>query len=115
MREIRHSTITGLLATFPAHVEGARGDVPVADDDHEHEPRKTAAGSVSAVPLFGDAEDGAHLSPPSYDSEPKRRYPVLYLHDGQNIFSSAGTNSCFGWGSWELDRTVDRLIAEGRM
>ena len=53
--------------------------------------------------------------PPSYDSQPKRRYPVLYLHDGQNVFSSAGTNSCFGWGSWELDRTVDRLIAEGRM
>ena len=53
--------------------------------------------------------------PPSYEAEPKRRYPVLYLHDGQNIFSSAGTNSCFGWGSWELDRTVDRLIAERRM
>lgn len=53
--------------------------------------------------------------PPSYEADPKRRYPVLYLHDGQNIFSSAGTNSCFGWGSWELDRTVDRLIAEGKM
>ena len=53
--------------------------------------------------------------PPSYDSQPKRRYPVLYLHDGQNVFSSAGTNSCFGWGSWELDRTADRLIVEGRM
>jgi len=53
--------------------------------------------------------------PPSYDREPKRRYPVLYLHDGQNVFSSAGPHSCFGWGSWELDRTVDRLIAEGRM
>jgi predicted alpha/beta superfamily hydrolase len=53
--------------------------------------------------------------PPSYDREPKRRYPVLYLHDGQNVFSSAGPHSCFGWGSWALDQTADRLTAEGRM
>ena len=53
--------------------------------------------------------------PPSYDREPKRRYPVLYLHDGQNVFSTAGPRSCFGWGGWDLDKTADRLIAEGRM
>lgn len=53
--------------------------------------------------------------PPSYDRAPKRRYPVLYLHDGQNVFSSAGTNCCFGWGNWELDKTADQLIAQGRM
>jgi predicted alpha/beta superfamily hydrolase len=53
--------------------------------------------------------------PPSYNAQPRRRFPVLYLHDGQNVFSPAGTNCCFGWGSWELDGTADRLIAEGRM
>jgi len=53
--------------------------------------------------------------PPSYERSPKRRYPVLYVHDGQNVFSSAGTNCCFGWGSWELDKTVDALIAGKRM
>lgn len=53
--------------------------------------------------------------PPSYDREPRRRFPVLYLHDGQNVFSSAGPHGCFGWGSWDLDGTADRLIAEGRM
>ena len=53
--------------------------------------------------------------PPSYDREPKRRYPVLYLQDGQNVFSAAGTNCCFGWGNWELDRIVDELIAAKRM
>jgi enterochelin esterase-like enzyme len=40
---------------------------------------------------------------------------VLYLHDGQNVFSSAGTNGAFGWGSWELDRTVDALCHAGKM
>ena len=53
--------------------------------------------------------------PPSYDREPKRRYPVLYLQDGQSVFSSAGANCCYGWGSWELDRIADELIAAKRM
>jgi predicted alpha/beta superfamily hydrolase len=53
--------------------------------------------------------------PPSYASEPKRRYPVLYLQDGQNVFSNAGTNACFGWGSWELDKTADELCRAGKM
>ena len=53
--------------------------------------------------------------PPSYRLEPSRRYPVLYLHDGQNVFSSVGTNACFGWGSWELDKTVDALCLARKM
>jgi predicted alpha/beta superfamily hydrolase len=53
--------------------------------------------------------------PASYDKEPIRRYPVLYLHDGQNVFSSAGMNIAFGWGNWALDTTVDRLCREGKM
>src|SRR5262245_18140554 len=47
--------------------------------------------------------------PPSYTQPPNLSYPVLYLHDGQNLFSSAGTNICFGWGNWELDKTTDKL------
>ena len=59
---------------------------------------------------------GIHIYlPPSYPTQPQRRYPVLYLHDGQNVFSSAGTNAAFGWGSWELDKTVDELSRAGKM
>ena len=64
---------------------------------------------------LGDARGVRVYLPPSYDSAPRKRYPVLYLHDGQNVFSPAGTHCCFGWGSWELDTTADRLVAEGRM
>jgi predicted alpha/beta superfamily hydrolase len=53
--------------------------------------------------------------PPSYHQQLNRRYPVLYLHDGQNVLSSAGTNICFGWGSWDLDKTVDELCRTGKM
>jgi enterochelin esterase-like enzyme len=59
---------------------------------------------------------GIHIYlPPSYTTQPQRRYPVLYLQDGQNVFSSAGTNAAFGWGSWELDLTADKLSRAGRM
>jgi predicted alpha/beta superfamily hydrolase len=53
--------------------------------------------------------------PASYGRQSNRRYPVLYLHDGQNLFSSAGTNICFGWGNWELDETVDNLARSKKM
>jgi predicted alpha/beta superfamily hydrolase len=53
--------------------------------------------------------------PPSYDGEPEKRFPVLYLHDGQNTLSSAGPHVAFGWGNWEVDKSVERLVKEGRM
>ena len=53
--------------------------------------------------------------PPSYATKSARRFPVLYVHDGQNIFSSAGPDACFGWGSWELDLTADKMAAAGKM
>lgn len=53
--------------------------------------------------------------PPSYERDPARRYPVLYVHDGQNAFTSAGTNAAFGWGSWELDRVAGELMLAGKL
>jgi predicted alpha/beta superfamily hydrolase len=53
--------------------------------------------------------------PPSYQKETKKRYPVLYIHDGQNAFSTAGPGAAFGWGPWDFDKTADRLIAEGKI
>ena len=59
---------------------------------------------------------GIHVYlPASYDKEPTRRYPVLYLHDGQNVFTSAGMNIAFGWGNWGLDKTADQLSQDGKM
>lgn len=59
---------------------------------------------------------GIHVYlPASYEKKTGQRYPVLYLHDGQNVFSTAGTNVAFGWGSWQLDRTADELARAGKM
>jgi predicted alpha/beta superfamily hydrolase len=53
--------------------------------------------------------------PPSYGQDASRRFPVLYLHDGQNAFTTVGTNVAFGWGNWELDKTADALCAAGKL
>jgi len=53
--------------------------------------------------------------PEDYHRHPKKRFPVLYVHDGQNVFSTAGPNISFGWGNWGLDTTVQKLIEIKRM
>jgi glycosidase/predicted alpha/beta superfamily hydrolase len=50
--------------------------------------------------------------PPSYGRDPGRRYPVLYMHDGQNLFDPALSYSGVDWG---LDELITRLAAEGRV
>jgi predicted alpha/beta superfamily hydrolase len=53
--------------------------------------------------------------PPSYEEASSPRFPVLYVHDGQNAFTTVGTNVAFGWGNWELDRIVTELSRARRM
>jgi predicted alpha/beta superfamily hydrolase len=53
--------------------------------------------------------------PGSYSSARKRRYPVLYVHDGQNAFSTVGPWVAFGWGNWQLDKTASEQAAAGEM
>ena len=50
--------------------------------------------------------------PPSYEKSPAKRYPVLYVHDGQNVFDPA---TSFLGVDWQIDETADRLIREGKM
>lgn len=46
--------------------------------------------------------------PPGYDNEPERRYPVLYLHDGQNVFDASASGA-----EWQMDETAQRLVLAG--
>jgi metallo-beta-lactamase class B len=46
--------------------------------------------------------------PPGYAAS-TRRYPVLYMHDGQNLFDAATSFA----GEWGVDETLDSLHALG--
>lgn len=48
--------------------------------------------------------------PPDYETNPKARYPVLYLHDGQNLFD--GATSFIPGKEWRVDETAQRLILD---
>ncbi len=50
--------------------------------------------------------------PPGYDDDPQARFPVLYLHDGQNVFDAE--RATFGV-SWDAHTTAGRLIRAGRL
>ncbi len=49
--------------------------------------------------------------PPGYASDEGRRYPVLYLHDGQNLFD--GATSFVAGQEWRVDETAQALILAG--
>ncbi len=83
--------------------------------------------------FLSDPRDLVVYVPPGYDDEPNRRYPVLYLHDGQNLFEGAtkSPSLCDGDRSalsshppegrmafvpgqdWKVNDTAEALIARG--
>jgi predicted alpha/beta superfamily hydrolase len=82
----------------------------------------------AAVPLTGPGITGtvlrhaavpsAHVAarnvdvwlPPGYAENPERRYPVVYMHDGQNLFDPA---TSYGNVDWAVDEAMTGLIARG--
>jgi predicted alpha/beta superfamily hydrolase len=50
--------------------------------------------------------------PPAYDENPKRRYPVLYMHDGQNLMDSA---TAYSGAEWRVDEAASQLVQAGEV
>jgi predicted alpha/beta superfamily hydrolase len=78
----------------------------------------TLTGNVTSYPDFRSRILGGKRRiwvclPPSYDSDPERRFPVLYLQDGQNVFD--GATAFLAGHEWEADETAERLIEQGRI
>ena len=60
-------------------------------------------------PQLNNARDVLVYLPPGH-AEPGRRFPVLYMQDGQNLFDSG---TAFGGNEWQVDETMQALSAEG--
>lgn len=81
--------------------------------EHYHHTAHTVTGTVLVQPSVWSQQLGNHRDllvylPPSYGTS-DRRYPVIYMHDGQNLFDSA---TAFA-GEWRVDETLQVLSAEG--
>jgi predicted alpha/beta superfamily hydrolase len=75
-------------------------------------PKHTLTGNIKRHRAFyskilGNRRDVLVYLPPGYRRFSRRRYPVLYLHDGQNVFDAA---TSFGGVEWGVDEAAQRLI-----
>ena len=103
MRLHRRSALAGLVVLpILGATASARAEAP-------------AAGRLVEYPQMGSTHvqprDVSVWLPPGYDAA-DTRYPVLYMHDGQNLFDAERA----GYGKeWGVDEHVARLAANGQI
>jgi predicted alpha/beta superfamily hydrolase len=63
--------------------------------------------------ILPDKRDLIVYLPPGYEAELERRYPVLYMHDGQNLFDPA--TSYIKGKTWQVRESADAAIEAGEV
>lgn len=61
---------------------------------------------------FVDAREVDVWLPPGYSENTAAHYPVLYMHDGQNLFDPHLSYTGIPWG---VDKAISRLSADGKI
>ena len=77
---------------------------------HTATPRVHVLATAFVMPQLGRRRRVWVYLPADYARKPIQRYPVLYMHDGQNVFDAA---TSFG-GEWGVDEALDKLRATGQ-
>ena len=95
-------------ATYTGAVAGWRDARAVKPRAHTARPTVSVMDTAFAVPQLGLTRRVWLYLPPGYATT-TRRYPVLYLQDGQNVFDAATSYA----GEWGVDETLDSLRALG--
>ena len=83
---------------------------PAAPKKHTASPQVHVLSESFAMPQLSRSRRVLLYLPAEYTQKTTRRYPVLYLHDGQNVFDEATSFS----GEVGVDETLDRLRAAGQ-
>ena len=98
----RRNALVG-LASLPLALAAGRSlaDAPTSGRLVEHPEMASAHAATRNVTVW---------LPPGYDAS-DARYPVLYMHDGQNLFDAAKAP----FGEWCVDEHLGRLIANGQV
>ena len=63
-------------------------------------------------PEMGDTITVDVWTPKGYPADDGHLYPVIYMHDGQNLFDASTTWNC---QSWEMDSVTSALIDAGKI
>lgn len=80
----------------------------------DFKPKSTKTGNIiehkNFIFIGLEPRDISVWLPPSYKIDVNKKYPVLYMHDGQNLFDESGG---FSGSEWKVDETADSLIKAG--
>src|SRR5690242_15110804 len=96
-----------IVDSAPALIADAQTDLQEGITEH------TIVGTVQALvqvysPQLDNRRDILVYLPPGYD-ETDIRYPVVYMHDGQNLFDNATSYT----SEWQVDETMEQLSQAG--
>ncbi|HOL48873.1 MAG TPA: alpha/beta hydrolase-fold protein, partial [bacterium] len=94
-------------------------EVPKWKDEVQNARRKVKGQITGKVIIHKDMSDDGIIPrdvivwlPPSYEKEKDKRFPVMYMHDGQQIIDPATSTHGI---DWQIDETITKLVAEGKM
>lgn len=62
--------------------------------------------------VLGNKRDFFVWLPPSYNKYKNKKYPVLYMHDGQNLIDP---KAAYAGTDWRVDETTTKLIKEHKL
>ncbi len=107
-REIRHRHSRRVIWRRAGAEPTWRDYAEHADGEHH-----TVVGTLKVLPevyspQLGNQRDILVYLPPSYERG-SRSYPVLYMHDGQNLFDDATSFTC----EWAVDETLEAASETG--
>ena len=95
--------------TVELNVEGWRDDIAAPGKKHTANSNVQVMDTAFRIPQLNRTRRVWIYLPDGYANSNKR-YPVLYMHDGQNLFDAYSSDG----GEWEVDERMDSLVAKGR-
>jgi predicted alpha/beta superfamily hydrolase len=85
-------------------------DAPGGKDIYPHFFSGTSGTISDPIDFYSQAASASYrvriYFPPGYEENTLKRYPVLYMHDGNNLFFP---QEAFLGSEWRVDETMDRL------
>lgn len=95
--------------TIKVSIEAWQDDFPIVKKQHTVSPNVRIMDTAFPMPQLEATRKIWLYLPPGY-AKSKKRYPVMYMHDGQNIFDEYTS----GFGEWGVDECADSLIRNGK-
>lgn len=110
MRQIRKYFAQLCVTLVIAGCGHSHAAAAIADKPSTAQPEVSLLKEPLAIPGLNRKRQIRIYLPPGYASS-GRRYPVLYMHDGQNLFDDATAYA----GEWRVDETLNAMARSGKL